>query len=122
MRRVTYNFFLMLICLFVFSANAASADATTDDILYNTPDQFLDDFFSSLTLGNSINHETEDASLVLRRLYSFSECIQNEDYITAWQMLINLPEHNDIPVIAEIRNEALAIQSIVPWFSDRELK
>lgn len=122
MIRVTYKIFLMLICLTMLLGTTASADITTDDILYNTPDQFLDDFFSSLTMGNTIDHETEDASLVLRRLYQFSESINNNDYITAWQTLVNLPEHHDIPVISEIRNEALAIQSIIPWFSDRELK
>ncbi len=122
MRRVPYYFFLMLICSIMFSGNTASAVVTTDDLLYSPPEQFLDDFFFSLTMGNSVSHETKDASLVLRRLYSFSECVQNDDYITAWQILINLPEHQDIPVISEIRNEARAIQSIVPWFSDRELK
>ncbi|MCD6217189.1 hypothetical protein J7L05_04940 [bacterium] len=104
------------------TGTTAFAVVTTDELLYEPSEQFLDDFFLSLTTGNYVYPETEDAALVLRRLYRISECVQNNDYITAWQTLVNLPEHEHFPVISEIRNEARAIQSITPWFSDRELK
>jgi hypothetical protein len=104
------------------TGTTAFAVVTTDDLLYEPSEQFLDDFFLSLTTGNYVYPETEDAALVLRRLHRISECVQNNDYITAWQTLVNLPEHEHFPVISEMRNEARAIQSIVPWFSDRELK
>ncbi len=104
------------------TGTAAFAAATTDDLLYEPSEQFLDDFFLSLTTDNYVYPETEDAALVLRRLYRISECVQNNDYITAWQTLVNLPAHEHFPVIFEMRNEARAIQSIVPWFSDRKLK
>jgi len=104
------------------TGTTAFAVVTTDELLYEPSEQFLDDFFLSLTTGNYVYPETEDAALVLRRLYRISECVQNNDYITAWQTLVNLPEHEHFPVISEMRNEARAIQSITPWFSDRELK
>lgn len=121
MIRVKYFAFLILICSMTITGTTAFAAVTTDDLLYEPSEQFLDDFFLSLTTGNYVYPETEDAALVLRRLYRISECVQNDDYITAWQTLVNLPEHEHFPVISEMRNEARAIQSIVPWFSDREL-
>ncbi|MBU1023341.1 hypothetical protein KKB99_03540, partial [bacterium] len=122
MTRVKYLFVPLLVVSIILIGSPARTEISNDKLLYNPSVEFVDDFFLALSQGNQVYPETEDASLVLRRLYQISQDVENDNYITAWQSLVNLPEHRDFPVITEIKREALALQSLIPWYSDNELR
>jgi hypothetical protein len=121
MNRV-YILILAVIILPLWLGLPLNASVTTDDFLYNPSPEFMDDFFLKLGEGKYKYPETGDAALVLRRLHAFAQDVDNKDFVTAWNSLVNLPENPSYPVISDIKNEARTVNSIIPWFSDRELR
>lgn len=119
--RIQFIFLTIFLCLFIPATHQAQA-LTVDDYLYQPSGQFLDSFFLTFAEGGYVYPEAEDASMVLRRLYSFKESIDGLDFVSAWQTLVNLPEHPGYPAIADVKTDALAIQSVMPWMQDKQLK
>lgn len=123
MIRARFHFIILMVSLCLLSASAQQARAVTvDEYLYQPSGEFLDSFFMTFAEGGYVYPETEDASLVLRRLYAFNESIDGLDFVSAWQTLVNLPEHPGYPAITDVKIDALAIQSVIPWMNDKQLK
>jgi hypothetical protein len=119
--RFQYIILMVSLCLLLASTQQVRA-VTVDDYLYQPSAEFLDSFFLTFAEGAYKYPEAEDSSLILRRLYSFDESIGKLDFVSAWQTLVNLPEHPDYPAISDIKTDALAIQSVIPWMNDKQLR
>ena len=93
-----------------------------NDFIYNPSQQFIKDFFLSLS-GNANNEATElNSTVAFRRLYAIKETVDQNDMLSAWQMLVSLPQIAGIPEISNMKLDASAIQSAMPWYADRELR
>ena len=103
-------------------ANPIGISHAQDDFTYNPSQQFIKDFFTSLSGKADTEATSANSTIAFRRLYAIKEKVDQNDMITAWQMLISLPQIEGIPEIDGMRLDARAIQSVMPWYSDKELR
>ena len=66
----TWGILIAIVFSICISGLPVVAQTTSDDLLYNPSQEFIDDFFLKLSDGSYIYAE-DDASIVMRRLFSF---------------------------------------------------
>ena len=116
---------ILKLCIFAlafFSLLLPTISYSADDNLYNPSQEFLQDFFNTLKGGEEPSTIETNSALALRRLHSFSDLINRNDMVSAWQTLINLPDIPGLDVITELKGDAIALQSVLPWYDDNELR
>jgi len=116
---------ILKLCIFAlafFSLLLPTISYSADDNLYNPSPEFLQDFFNTLKGGEEPSTIETSSALALRRLHSFSDLVNRNDMVSAWQTLINLPDIAGLEVITELKGDAIALQSVLPWYDDNELR